>query len=309
MRRDDREFIDDVRQRLYRYSAQRGPLVGLGSTANEDAFLLQLAESMRRVKFIEVVCSRDISPFRLDPHSGLFDPIRAASLYAREGREHDEACWLVFLSTLIGKHLHAGWSTTAQIYGALGDMEIWNYQRVSDDPERFRRWLEEHQHHIDRKVGNHRKYLSLSGTKPHAVGAAVESYVDWVGEWGRHSDLFDHALEVANGDGKIAFEVLFESMEAVDTFGRTGRFDYLAMIGKIGLAPLTPNSPHLVGATGPLTGAHLLFEGTKGGKLSASELNRRLAEFGDALGVRMDVLEDAVCNWQKSPGNFIPFRG
>jgi len=243
------------------------------------------------------------------PEATWIYPIMASVIEGKERREHDEACWLVFLSTLIGKHLHAGWITTAQIYGSLGNKKIWSYRRVLDDPELFRRWLEDHQLKIERKVGNHRKYLSLSGTKPHAAGSAVETYVAWVNESGTHRDLFDHALRQADNSPMVAFKNLFESMGAVDTFGRTGRFDYLTMIGKVGLSSLIPDSPHLDGATGPLAGAHLLFDGEKKSRTPTAILDKKLVELGNTMQIRMDVLEDAVCNWQKNPGNFVPFRG
>lgn len=309
MRSSDRTALEVMRGRLHDYTTRYGLLPGIALRAHEDAFLLQLVESVRRVKFIETVGARDISPLRSDPHSHLFDPVRAALLYVREGRKHDEACWLIFLSTLIGKHLRAGWLTTSQIYGALGHEEIWSFSRVRDNVEGFREWLEDHQSSIDRKVGNHRKYLSLSGAKPHAAGAAIQTYVEWVSRRGTHKQLFERALEEAGEDERRAFEILFESMNAVDTFGRTGRFDYLTMIGKVGLARLVPNSPHLVGATGPLAGAHLLFEGARKARTPAGTLDGRLVELGATLQVRMDVLEDAICNWQKNPGNFVPFRG
>ena len=45
------------------------------------------------------------------------------------------------------------------------------------------------------------------------------------------------------------------------------------------------------------------------GKLTHAEMNGVLAKIEDSLGVGYDVLEDALCNWQKSPSVFMPFRG
>jgi hypothetical protein len=33
------------------------------------------------------------------------------------------------------------------------------------------------------------------------------------------------------------------------------------------------------------------------------------AELGNYLNVGMQAMEDAMCNWQKSPERFTPFRG
>jgi hypothetical protein len=81
------------------------------------------------------------------------------------------------------------------------------------------------------------------------------------------------------------------------------------MLGKLDLAAVEPGSAYLGGATGPVSGARLLFAGDKGADLSPDYLDTQLVELDARLGVGMQVLEDALCNWQKSPANFRPFRG
>ena len=99
-------------------------------------------------------------------------------------------------------------------------------------------------------------------------------------------------------------------MEGVASFGRTARFDYLTMLGKLGLAAIAPDCPYLHGATGPLRGARLLFVGNPTAKgLSTNELETRVGELGEALRVGMQEMEDSLCNWQKSPSQFRPYRG
>jgi hypothetical protein len=107
----------------------------------------------------------------------------------------------------------------------------------------------------------------------------------------------------------MAFDDLYQSMKAVKRFGRTARFDYLAMVGKVGLAPIEPGSAYLENSTGPITGARLLFGGRKTAELSPRELNQQLVELNTELNVGMQVLEDALCNWQKSPNQLKRFRG
>ena len=62
-------------------------------------------------------------------------------------------------------------------------------------------------------------------------------------------------------------------------------------------------------ATGPIKGARLLFGGTTTANMSAVILEQKIQTLDAALGVGMQVIEDALCNWQKSPGNFVRFRG
>ncbi|MCY1226989.1 Alpha-glutamyl/putrescinyl thymine pyrophosphorylase clade 3 [compost metagenome] len=98
-------------------------------------------------------------------------------------------------------------------------------------------------------------------------------------------------------------------MAAVMSFGRTGRFDYLTMLAKVGLAGIDANSTYMNEATGPKKGARLLFDGQIDSNTGARILESRVAALEKHLGVGMQVMEDAMCNWQKSPGKYLPFRG
>ena len=98
-------------------------------------------------------------------------------------------------------------------------------------------------------------------------------------------------------------------MHSIQRFGRTARFDYLSMAGKLGLSAIRPGRAYLVGSTGPLSGARLLFAAPPGDESSPTTLDDRLIELGHYLDLEFDVIEDALCNWQKSPSVFKPFRG
>jgi len=109
---------------------------------------------------------------------------------------------------------------------------------------------------------------------------------------------------------KEVFDFMYRSMDAVARFGRLGRFDFLTMLEKLGIAPIEPGSAYLWhNATGPLLGAKLLFEGDASATISARQLDTKLQKLDEHLKVGMQTLEDALCNWQKSPGKFISFRG
>jgi hypothetical protein len=89
-------------------------------------------------------------------------------------------------------------------------------------------------------------------------------------------------------------------------FGRTARFDFLTLLSRLQLLPITPPRAYLEGATGPLSGAKLLFNTSP---TTPRMLDQRLTELDDHLHLGPDILEDALCNWQKSPEVFMPFRG
>jgi hypothetical protein len=161
---------------------------------------------------------------------------------------------------------------------------------------------------VARAFGNHRKYQSLDANSANGTGAAITSYVAWVRPYGTHAKMFQAAAAAAGHDRRRTFDDLYRSMSAVASFGRTARFDYLTMIGKLGLAPIVPGSTYMTGATGPLAGARLLFTGDARAAVAARQLNGWLVDLEAALGVGMQVLEDSLCNWQKNPERSVAER-
>lgn len=312
MRARDAGCIERLRNGLEECEGNYFPLPGIHHLGAREVYIGQLIDSMRRIKFVHALLERDIHPSRADGLSEMFDPLKAAVLRKREGNV-DEACWLVFLFVHFGKHLASGYRYAREVYGALGNRAPWTFIEVSADTEGFRLWLHQHEAQICRGTrrgfGNHRKYQSLSAYRPNGTGDAVESYVRWVGEYGSHAVLFENALANALNDREVAFERLYRSMNSVTSFGRTAKFDYLTMIGKLGLADIRPGSAYFSSATGPVVGARLMLQGNTNKEFSIAELDQRIHKLGEILGVGMQEMEDSLCNWQKSPTTYIHFRG
>lgn len=296
---------------LSSFIAEECELPGISNPRNRAALLTQLVESVRRVKYPAVIRTQKHSPRRKDPNDEMFDPLKAALLHFSEANV-DEAYWLVFLFTQFGRHRKGGYLFARSIYGRFGEDGRWDWASTSADPAGFRRWLHTNFGRLKAlptAFGNHRKYESLDAYSDNGTGTTVETYVAWVKPPRLHQEIFDDAIAHAGGDGKQAFHALYESMDKVRRFGRTGRFDYLAMIGKLGFAAIEPGSAYLGSATGPVTGAKLLFGGSPIAKIPLAELDDRLIQLDAYLNVGMQAIEDAVCNWQKSPGFFKSFRG
>ena len=313
IRPKDRMLADSLRIKLLRFADREQPLPGIRDPDALDVLVAQLVESVRRIVFVQRLRERDTSSRRTDPNDEIFDPLRAAVFHQRRGNI-DEAFWLVFLFVHFGKHRIGEWRYAREIYGRLGAADFWDWQHVSADPEAFRSWLAANVPRLRRPdapggFGNHRKYQSLDAHSPTGTGAAVASYVAWVAPPRTHQELIRSSLRATQSHPRKTFDELYRSMAVVASFGRVAKFDYLAMIGKLGLAPIEPYSAYLIGSTGPLAGARLLFTGDAKSRMSARELDANLIHLECALGVGFQVLEDAFCNWQKSPYRFRPFRG
>ncbi|EPB8041999.1 alpha-glutamyl/putrescinyl thymine pyrophosphorylase clade 3 protein [Pseudomonas aeruginosa] len=311
MRKRDIETARNLDVQLLAYSKEVRGLPGVEFPENRETLIAQLIDSIRRIKYVEVIRQRRLSPLRGEAGSDMFDPIKAAVIHTKNGNI-DEASWLIFLATHFGKSGKDGWSLAQVFYSALGQGFTWDWKRATYNPDRMVEWLERNYQEIsDRKYrfGNHRKYESMNPARRSFTGIVLRSYVHWVLASGSHIDLFGKALERHNQDPRQAFRDLYKSMSAVCRFGRTGRFDYLTMIGKVGVANIQADSTYMGNATGPYDGAKLLFLGRTNGEASRRTLDQWIVSLDTYLDVGMQVLEDALCNWQKSPGKYIQFRG
>lgn len=278
---------------------------GIDDDASRTVLAMQIIESIRRVQFVRGLVGGNISPSRASPSSNLFDPIRAAA-YLMTQSEIEEAAWLVFLSTHFGQRPETGWNLLRAFYAGDSDGP-WTWLRASNNIEALLAWL-----HANTAVlrsagrfGNHRKYESLDAYSGRGTGATLVSYINWVKGQGSHGELFRRATSQAAHDPGVAFSAIYEDMSCVERFGRTARFDYLCMLGKLGIAGIWPQSMYVVNATGPKRGGKLLFGQNK----TSKEIEEAVALLDSEMHVGMQVFEDALCNWQKSPDQFVKFRG
>lgn len=316
VREHDRGLVEELERRLIAYGNECRPLPGIATAASRESFVGQLVDSVRRVKYVYAIRNRDISANCTDPISDHFNPLKAAIAAQRRG-DTEEAFWLVFITIHFGKALRSGWRLARDIYGRMGDGTTWNWGRTSERPDEFREWLADNysalkSDGIPRNFGNHRKYETLKPDSRRSTAIVVASYINWVGPSHSHHDLVVSAQKACGGDPRGMFDYLYRSMETVVSFGRTARFDYLTMLGKLELAPIFPGSTYMEGATGPVRGARLLFSGSINSNIDRASLDQWLVALDAKLPLGpfgMQILEDAVCNWQKSPTKFLRFRG
>lgn len=310
MRPKDRAEAERLVAAIADYAQNVRPLPGLPDDAHVGSLVEQMVESAHRVRYVKVQLHRPHDAARADPESNMFDPILGAIVRKSEG-DIEEAAWLTFLSTHCGKHVKLGWRLSKLIYAGGGKPWIWN--RVAANPSSFRMWVGKNQTLLapDGRAGfgNHRKYESLRPDSERPTGRVLESYAKWVTSAGGHRALFNMASAQSGNDQGKAFDILYQKADALLGFGRMGRFDFLTMLGKLELADIEPAIPYMTGATGPQSGARLLFYGAATANAKPRDLDTIVAQFGRHLGLGMQVMEDSICNWQKSPRRFKAFRG
>ncbi|MDH0117261.1 hypothetical protein N7379_22505 [Rhizobium pusense] len=309
MSKDKEKIVAAFSQALADINNNIVELPGLASLAHYDCLARQLFDSRRRIEYVFHIRDAKHCVERRDPNSELFDPLRAAVLHSRSG-DIDEAVWLTFIAVHFGKHSTQGWSLARKIYGRLGGPGRWDWSSVSASPQAFRQWLQNSQHHLrGERFSNHRKYESLQAGSS-GTAAVFESYVNWIRPYGDQRSMIKDIHRRVGQNPHDVFDFMYRSMTSVYRFGRLGRFDFLTMLGKLGISPIEPGSAYLWhNATGPKKGARLLFGGNSSASITPKDLDELLMLIDGSLGVGMQALEDSLCNWQKSPTSYQYFKG
>jgi hypothetical protein len=219
----------------------------------------------------------------------------------KESGQADEALWCAFLAAHFGRPsanpYHVGEIESAgRFLCAFGDKPTWTWAYVSTNRDTFIKELGVREKDLmTLRFGNHRKYCSK---KPQELARVVTDFVQWVDEYaGNPSTAFTFPPGSTPQQG---FGELYRRF-TVFSFGRTGRFDLLTLLSQTGLLNIQPNSCYLLGSTGPLNGAKQLC----GNRFSNQELSEIIDSLAGSLEVPYDVIEDALCIWQKEPGKQI----
>lgn len=307
-----KDRVDEFVEKIGQIDQQFGPLHGIATAGRRQCWARQIVSSLRRISYTDTMLLRGVSPSRCDPYSGIFDPIRGA-LYLHRNGQLDEAVWLAFILTHFGKHAVDEWKLARHVYGSFGAGPIWTFAEYSADAAAFESMLTTNQNnlaniHVSGRFSNHRKFESK---KPKAIAQTFSTFHEWQTGFGGFREKLVATHEKVGQEPQAAFDALYSSMRGVSRFGggRLGRFDFLTMLGKLQLAPIVPGSVYLDKASGPLDGALLLFFDDRNHGITGKALEPRVDALDEILGTGKQVIEDSLCNWQKSPDVYVYFRG
>jgi hypothetical protein len=260
--------LEQLDSGLLKFSKEYTPLVGVKNELARQTLAKQMIASLRRIEYTAILKIRDIHPDRANPDSSLFDPERAALLHARNGNP-DEAIWLIFLSIQFGKHGKYGWRMLKDVYSGLGTGR-WTWVRASAQPNNFRKWLKVNRASIGGAFGNHRKYETLDADSKSSTALVIESFIELCIP--SPSDYFAALTRSTGNDPRKIFDATYHSL-TIARFGRLAKFDFLALLGRMELAPMKPGSAYLRGSSGPLRGARLLVDGDPNSRTRADVLD------------------------------------
>ncbi len=265
-------------------------LPGLKTQESQMRFVAKLINAQKKLRALGM---RKFAG-SADPHHKDFHALKAI-IRLRERGDADEALWLLFLTIHFGQDVP---KTIRFFYGKLG-MGWWHWETVRDDPEALQTWMRTNRNKLRKlKFGNHRKRRIMDPEHERGTWTVIRSFLDWVAEHGNGSPW--RAIAKYTGDSLNpgdAFDRLYETLDIFD-FGRTAKFDLLCLLGNLRIFNLSPPHCYLSAATGPRQGALLMITGRKDGKFQ-SDIDRTVRKLTAFLGVPVEAMEDALCNWQK----------
>lgn len=308
MRIKDQAEFERVSCLLGNFPQKKSSLVGLHSQEHKTTLILQILDSIRRIKYLQLKSARARSASLHTPFSGSFEPLSGSVVLQKHGHL-DDAYWLVYLATHFGKHKDDGWNLTEDFYGRFGEGGVWDWATASCRPEAVAEWIETIYPSVtnagrSRRFGNHRKFETLK-PGPKGTGSAIETYIRWIKQYGSHGALLSEAQKSVGQNPKEVFAFLYKELANVAKLGRLGKFDLLCNLSNLQIAPIYANSAYIAQSTGPKAGARLLF----GNSINSKTLEASCSELAAHLNVSPQVIEDALCNWQKSPDKYVHFRG
>ncbi|MFY0641708.1 MAG: hypothetical protein JXR16_11725 [Bermanella sp.] len=305
------EKIRTIKQNLIINKNTLG-LEGLNNESRIDTLSKQIFDSIRRVDYIYTICKKTYTGNGIQPSSGVFDPYKLISNLVKD-HNLEEAYWLCFLITYCGKSKKHGWSSLKSIY--IDKETIYDWEKVRSSPEMFLKWLDKIGPTIRTGFGNHRKYETFQQTEGKGPRAVFKSYFNLVkNNQGNLSqvDFFNECKNKYDSNPEPLFDALYKKEASkIVRFGRLSKFDYLTLLTKVGLIDLEPPEAYIGSSTGPKSGLTLLFlnnaKTSKPSKWHKDQMDKlKVLDIGP---LKMQVLEDALCNWQKSPTQYTFFRG
>ena len=236
------------------------------------------------------------------PFTDSWDPRRAIVQWNR-ACDVEEATWLTFLTSYFAAAEDDDrWRSVRTVYSGFGEHRIGWRAVYQDATAALAPCTSRAKEYGSLRFGNHRKNEPLKAGHRYGVEAVVRSYITLVKRLGNGSQA--QMFSRYSGDAGLKFHKLLVEVTGVLRFGRLGAFDFLTLLGTLGVYPLEPAHLYLEGSSWPLEGAKRLLGAPDRAK--APELDSRCCAVARDLGVSLAVMEDALCIWHKASPAGIP---
>lgn len=207
--------------------------------------------------------------------------------------------WVLYIATYFGKSSKSNW----ELFNRAtfdNNKSIMLFEDIRKDLNKYFTYLSSFNFFDGCAYSNHRKFTAkrLNGQK--GVFESMEYIVENIDQY--------------SVENKMDFDSMYKLAQKIPNFGRLAAFDFSCSLVKCGLIVEEPQSMYGEHSTGPLNAIGLLLKLTNNS--SSLEAKLRLCSdlmqwFQNNSNIFMvgQVLEDAICNWQKNTSYYIQYRG
>jgi hypothetical protein len=264
----------DIEDKLLAFHCNEHPLPVIASPVDLGHIASLIAGAANELTGLTETAANSLTTAVTDPGNSNFDPL-ATAVWWFYRQEIEEACWLLFLCSYIGKHPKQNWNLLRTIYGGLYGGNVWTWKEVSAKSEAFQGWLLHHQTELGESgsMGDAHKCVVFDYQKAMVAAKDIGNYISWVRHEGNHEQLLGNALVIGKKEPAAVFHYLYLSMNERVRIRKSIKFNYLCLIGAIGLASVEPGQPYLSDLLFSKKGARWLFGTDKMDKIPTRELN------------------------------------
>lgn len=231
-----------IEKKMLTFDGLVNKLPGLADHEIRKTFVAQMAKASRELVAITAIASSYTVTDTGCLQTDNFDPLhKAVCFYHRN--EFDEACWLLFLCSYIGKHPKQKWRLLNSIYHSLDSGLSWSWKTVSQDINDFCKWLHDHQLKLrdEGNFGEVHKHSMFEGSKVNTMQDDIKNYVHWVQSKGGHLAIFSFPF-----DNKFsAFDHLYTTILEQGMFSKQIIFNYLLLLRNLGIIAASPGHLYL----------------------------------------------------------------
>lgn len=207
--------------------------------------------------------------------------------------------WIVYLATYFGKSNKSNWELFKRA-SFRKDQSLIQLKEIEANRGNYFKYLMSFDFFEGCSFSNHRKYTAkkLSGDK--GLFRSMEFLLNNIQNFTPNKEMEFHEMN------KLSQEI--------PNFGRLAGFDFTSALVKCRILINEPMSMYANHSTGPLQGLALLLKLTKSNttKKSQIQLSFDLMDWFSAnseIFMVGQVLEDAVCNWQKDTTTYTRYTG
>lgn len=207
--------------------------------------------------------------------------------------------WVLFVATYFGKSNKSKWELfNRATFDNNGSIIL--FENIQKDLNKYFEHLSSFDFFEGCTYSNHRKFTPkrLNGQK--GVFESMEYIVENIDQY--------------SVENKMDFDSMYKLAQKTPNFGRLAAFDFSSSLVKCGLNIEEPQSMYAEHSTGPLNAVGLLLRLTNKSTLLTEKLricSSLMKWFQENTDIFMvgQVLEDAICNWQKNTTQYILYHG